>query len=436
MPPIKMKLRTLSPIHIGNGNKIEPFEYITIGSKYYRINLDTCFDYIFSNVEGSLDKFNRWIEESAYNMGQNPNQAVANFQFDIFGFIRNKLNNNNLINDIKNKLVNDPAFRRYSLENHYQLNGRQVSELIKTANNELYIPGSSIKGMLRNVLMNYTIRNMNDKNIISRMINNDRGDRKWFGKKVEEYIFNCGYLKKGKPNYQDAKYDLMKFIQVSDTNTISCEKGGRIVNPQLYKNNGEVQPQVPFIEAIKENIELEFRISIDFQAIRALAKKFSTISKNQRREWLYFESKIKELFGVEIQSIQNDEVVLKKILKILVDSIEDFSAGIIYKEQEWADKNQRQGNAAQKMMHFYKSLPENAIKLGWASGFPGITVFDALTSEENDIEQYIKQNYISSLRRFNIIQNKNVDEFPLSHRFETFSNTKINPIGWVSIEKE
>jgi CRISPR/Cas system CSM-associated protein Csm5 (group 7 of RAMP superfamily) len=97
MPPIKMKLKTLSPVHIGSGNKIEPFEYITIGNKYYRMNLDKCFEFIFSEKEGALDQFNSWIEESAYNMWQNPNQAVANFQFDFFGFIKNKLHDNALL---------------------------------------------------------------------------------------------------------------------------------------------------------------------------------------------------------------------------------------------------------------------------------------------------------------------------------------------------
>jgi CRISPR type III-A-associated RAMP protein Csm5 len=314
------------------------------------------------------------------------------------------------------------------------LNIKQVAEIIKTANNELYIPGSSIKGMLRNVLMNYTIRNMEDKNIIKQKIQRGGNNPKNFAKDVEEYIFNCGYKKSGLPDYQDAKYDLMKFIQVSDTNTISCEEGGRIANPELYYNNGQVKQKVSIIEAIKEEIQFSFRISMDTAVIKAIARKISIIPRNKRTDWLDFNSKIIELFGLDIQTIFNDEAIGEKILKIIMDSIVDFSAGIIYKEQEWADRNKNGGNVATRMMHYYNNLPKNAVKLGWASGFPGITAFDALVSSDTT-----KEPYMQAIERFHIIQeylDQDDKEFPKTHRFETFSNTKINPIGWVSIEKD
>lgn len=143
MKKYKLKGIVLSPLHIGTGYQIEPFDYVIRNGKLYRIPLED-FLYqlskekreIFENVidSGNLNKIRKYITEeidlekySAYSV--RVTEEIERLYLS-------------KINDIQNQLLIDPFIRTGGV-------------------NKPYIPGSSIKGAIRTALISQIAQNSN-----------------------------------------------------------------------------------------------------------------------------------------------------------------------------------------------------------------------------------------------------------------------------------
>ncbi|OYT33598.1 MAG: type III-A CRISPR-associated RAMP protein Csm5, partial [Candidatus Aenigmarchaeota archaeon ex4484_52] len=104
----------------------------------------------------------------------------------------------------------------------------EIREQIKTKNIP-YIPGTSIKGAIRTALLWYYAKNnFNDlKNILETELNN-KTNKKFIGNKFVDTCFNLNYSKK------DAKYDLLKFLEVSDFMPDEQNKNMKIDKIETY----------------------------------------------------------------------------------------------------------------------------------------------------------------------------------------------------------
>ncbi|SNZ10634.1 CRISPR type III-A/MTUBE-associated RAMP protein Csm5 [Persephonella hydrogeniphila] len=176
----QFNIKTLSPVHIGDGNKITKLDYLLEGKSLTVLSFDELISLLNENEINELTKS---IERN------------ENLDFSI---IRKYLSK------IKRYTVN-------SYINNLNLN-KEIHQFIKTSDYKPYIPGSEIKGAIRTSILykilkdNWdilkdTITDENKKNEITYLKNNAANH-------LENKVFG------------NIKNDVMKFFLVEDTQTI------------------------------------------------------------------------------------------------------------------------------------------------------------------------------------------------------------------------
>lgn len=453
----KIKIETKSAIHIGSGKTIGLSELKYFPNYIYRLNIDKCFRYVLDRIGADgLDKLNQWAEEKSAEIdtyGQS--KAQKDYEIDVFNFVEKFLKNKELSEELKDKIKNENGYTLYKIESKTKIE-KTVSEIIKTANNELYIPGSSIKGLIRTALATQYLLSNTDwgwlKDVLVKL-NNDlenklkkdsyiRDSYKQIDDVIQEKIFKCGNEKyedgQMRIRYNDEKFDLMKFIHISDTNTKKIEEGCLIIKPQLYLTNGKQQSQLNIYEVIKSGQYFEARLNIDTDYLLALKSQLPTIKDTKGNKiWINLEEKFKRLFGVELKELNksNKMEFESKIIEHLEEAICNLSYFEVNKESIIPNSN---------IDYFHKNLDENAVKLGWASQFYGTTLFEILANSINDDFsenlvpkelETVKETYLKILNKLKTSKKeiKDSGDFPISRRYNEIGQNKLEAIGWVTL---
>ena len=152
----KLSLLTLAPIHIGNGEKYTSREFIYENKKFYFPDMGKFYNKM---VEKRLaEKFEAFLIQTRLESDRNPNSAGA---------------------------INE------------------VNKFIRDAFGNPYIPGSSLKGAIRTILMNTTPKwnNENAVNDFGRFPKENKNLIPWGPKKGKEYddLFNAIRVSDSKP---------------------------------------------------------------------------------------------------------------------------------------------------------------------------------------------------------------------------------------------
>ena len=330
---MKVKIKTLTPIHIGTGKKLGTLEFLN----NYRISYDKLFELI---AEEKQEEFISWVER--------------NLNIDVGSILKQfKLNPNDIIKKCG----------LYSFSGSFQ---RDVNEGIKDSSNKLFIPGSSLKGSLRTALMYKVLANISDRNFLSKKLDelkneaiNTRVNQKKIkdllkksDDKIVEEILICGVLKekngRTEPVYDDQKYDLMKLIKISDSTSVSTNEDGEISELQVYalKKIPAHKTFKTYTESIKDNVELEFDISVDIEFLKKAKEELNKPnSEFGKKYFIGIEDKLKSLFDIDIKT--DFEFTEKKIVDSLIKSWNEFGTAVSNLEREWINSIKNKGNAKQ-----------------------------------------------------------------------------------------
>ena len=193
---MKANIKVLSPVHIGSGEKYTASEYVKSKAKTKKGNILNIIKRMdVSNYFISLDDDRK--DEFLADLS-NPNFNLKNFD--------NKIPNEYMKYRAIDKTKKDIAPTQ------------EITEAIKTLN-ELYIPGSSIKGAIKSAIL---YRELDDDLIddIARSVVRRNGSvdrRKYEG--FMNSIFTSNRVNM-KSRTQPAQKDIMKFLQISDSTTI------------------------------------------------------------------------------------------------------------------------------------------------------------------------------------------------------------------------
>lgn len=197
---MKLRLKTITPVHIGTGNRYSPAEFFLRDDVVCRVSLEKLY---LALPARRKKEFLRAVEREG--------------RFELQRFLRPD---------------ERKGIDRYSLKNKYRLNTsevREIRECIKTGFDEPYLPGSSIKGSIRTALLWDVARN--DSSFVGAIRDdlNSHGQRmkERIGKGYESRIFSTK-TKRGDPD-GDPKYDLLKFLQVSDARAVPTRQGPKQV---------------------------------------------------------------------------------------------------------------------------------------------------------------------------------------------------------------
>ena len=377
--PRKFSVRTLTPVHIGNGNKYNGLSYlIDNDNNLIKIEIDFLFQHLTSEEH---KKFVEWIESQSFHPSLN----------SFLDSIKRK--------DIIENLKDENRFPKVKVSKGFD---KEVKECINNSMNSVFIPGSSIKGCLRTVLAYSVISS--DSNILPEFFSKELPSKPQNAdEELMNTLFNCGVKKKdGEIDYKDSKYDLLKLLKISDTQNLSYDQCIKIYPYNIFtkKKGGELLPKQKedlYLETIQEDFkDFTVEISIDKDFLLE-AHRLET-----SREWIGLNEKFEKIFGLKLSQVKRDNIqeTEKIIIAKLSEATKSFSKSVIaYYKKLWDGQMQfflhKNGNSAVSDLNtislkelqnkfsylgnMIQGLNDNLyLVLGFGSGFVGITLTELL----------------------------------------------------------
>jgi CRISPR-associated protein Csm5 len=334
----KVSYRVITPIHIGTGEDISPFEYVIKDGKLYRIESD---ELISGLSEEQLKRFYAYVDANNL-IGlrdvviENFNkEAHAKYEIKVTQSIAEKYERS--IRDVRNQLLISP-FMRNKLDF------------------KPYIPGSSIKGAIRTAIIDNVVRDKIEKEKVK--VNELRREierkRDW-----ELELLNA-MVKTKRGERADARRDPFRVLKIADVNVSDeffivaevlnakvDEKRGRITTHgiQMFKEVllGEVN--------LNKRVEFEGEIRID--EILSEAKYKGVETGDQLEKWI--------------------RMVLSK--DFIIKACNDFYLGEFKREREFFESAIEMSDILDKIEKILKpSDGEFVIRVGRFSGFTAVTV--------------------------------------------------------------
>jgi CRISPR-associated protein Csm5 len=232
---MRVRVKVLSPVHIGNGEKISRLEFLVEKGrlKVYK------FDRIISAIERIA---NPQLKNNAYLWFK------TSKNLSLEEFLRNF------------KLTLEP---NYELEINGSFNSSQVEEFIKTLEGP-YIPGSELKGSIRHLIACAWFMDKPDIVIekVRQLLDSGRAKDQREQNNVEGELERSVFYPKGE---KDAKFDVLKVLSIPDSQPLPYQSL-RVEVPKLIGSNRTLYP----CEALKEGVEFEMEININKNAYRGL----------------------------------------------------------------------------------------------------------------------------------------------------------------------
>lgn len=235
MSVYNVTIKTLSPLHIGDGNELrQNFDFAVFNGRTYRLDEDAILEAKeaqWSRLTGRFPLPGKLLSDADY---LNP----ALFRYQLPGFVRSK--------------KDDARFKTF----------------IKDIYDRPYLPGSSLKGALRTALAwtGWTeIKPVLDRGAIGR-------SKSWAAQPLERKLFGW-----------DPNHDLLRAMHVSDLHGLEhAGQGLMLVNAQVLTKKGAGSPVE--LEALRGDTELRGSLTIDETLFSPMAE--NELHFASRRRWL------------------------------------------------------------------------------------------------------------------------------------------------------
>jgi CRISPR-associated protein Csm5 len=235
---MRVRVKVLSPVHIGNGEKISKLEFLVENGrlKVYK------FDRIISAIERIA---NPQLKNNAYLWFK------TSEKLSLAEFLRNF------------KLTLEP---NYELEINGSFNSFHVEEFIKTLEGP-YIPGSELKGSIRHLIACAWFMDKPDSVIkqVKQLLDRGKADDRKEQDDAEKYLEWLVFYPKGDKDTKYAQFDVLKVLSIPDSQPLPYQSL-RVEVPKLIGSNKPLYP----CEALKEGVEFEMEININKNAYRGL----------------------------------------------------------------------------------------------------------------------------------------------------------------------
>ena len=141
----RMKITAIGPIHVGDGKKLKKIEYIYDKQNNRVFVLDATKTYSYLEQEGKLGRFQEYILSPEKGHKDEDNSK------DIFSFL--------LKENISKEIWESWKSYDYVITEREDTSLKEIHSFVKDANGRPYVPGSSIKGMIRTALLAYLLGN-------------------------------------------------------------------------------------------------------------------------------------------------------------------------------------------------------------------------------------------------------------------------------------
>lgn len=318
MEVYKLYLDILTPVHIGDGSEIEPYEYV-IGEQFHKIDLSK----LLLNISSEDQKqFNKLLEtdiiacrEFIKNKFQGKDCVLYSSQVseEIKAFYKSK------IADPRNQLLIYPFLRENSCLP--------------------YIPGSSLKGSLRTAL-------------IFSLLEKDYSGKE-SGDILEAVLLKCerGWLDRNQGLFitkgLDPQKDPFRCIKIAD---VMLPQDSTVIQRVITVSKKNESIQSMNIQLIKETTRSEFT-----------GKSLSTTAE------LRYDGQLLK---------KNGDIKKKITIQEIVDSNKTLSGKVIDYELEKYFNNHPSSEVYERLKDIWSGLKKDEFicRLGWGSGYNSMTV--------------------------------------------------------------
>lgn len=266
-----MKLTTLSPIFIGDGKKLIKKEYIYDGENKKIIIPD-----LMTMVE-QFENFNINCEYEIYMSNNNDRNGLGEW-------IKNKRGNLKMVSNFTKYVIDFKNADPRDAKGKFDLN--EISTFIKDPYGLPYVPGSSIKGMIRTALLCYEIVN-NDKlsNLLSQIYERSKSNSN-----IKPYNLKEATLDLEKAVFKSMNRSMMRGLIIGDSRPLKTSDLtlSKKIDYTIAKNENLLPI---YRESIKPEVDIYFDISIDNTAFPySMANIFETVNLFNQTSNKYFYS--------------------------------------------------------------------------------------------------------------------------------------------------
>jgi CRISPR-associated protein Csm5 len=178
-----MKIETLSPVHVGDGDKYTAMDFVIEDGKVIFLDILTVFQ--------ELDRRGEDVMEVAEDIGSG-RLRMEDIVDDVHEFKQREV-----------RFVGGERGRGKEIMKHIQSTGR------------LYIPGSSIKGAIRTALLWKAVKD--DERLIDWVIQYTKREEKINTKKVDDKLEAKVFRSSKRLNKDDPKNDMLRALRITDT---------------------------------------------------------------------------------------------------------------------------------------------------------------------------------------------------------------------------
>jgi len=436
--------------------------YFFKDTKCYYLNKDQILEELSNEeiekyitwIEGISEKYHKIVGNSKLNKEEMDKQIKdTRLNFNMPAFL-NKIGRQDLVQKIY-----EGEYQRYEfplkgkIETH-----RDIETTIKTPASVPYIPGSSIKGAVRTAMACRVFDKANENEIwdLLKQLDNIFYHDKHKGKKalsnklmdrVNTFCFNDTYKKGRYEKYNEAKYDLMKFIHISDAFPVN-EKSKELLAGYVqyrYKKIGEKLARWGSsinLETVNPEQEFTFTINVDVRGIRNVVRMRDELEKKGRYidDWVRFEKLSKRLFGIDARNIHNmnDNQIAQKVFETITKAINLFSRDLYDEETQWLEGL----SDNMYLVKFYEKIDnlDNRLRIGQGSNFwsktVGITNLLVRRKDEK-LNDFVYDFFNKLIKHFNQrLKEPTADNFPITRAYvSNYDFEAVMPFGWVKIDE-
>ncbi len=366
-------LKTLSPVHIHSGEVLKSINYIV---KDYKVLIFDEMDVIKSVKEEEL---------------------LSDELLRTFGSDRRKEYNKTLDYYIDKGIIDSSIIKEYKAEATNKTEDLSGQDIYRTMTNIYgsYIPGSTLKGVVRTAILYDYLLNK-DIDYIKKAVDflNSRDGRSYT---IDDYIiYGMATNRQTKPNIQE---DPFKFLGIKDVNMV--EKEFEIYEEQIYNIKNFIPGNV--IETIKEGDHSE---SFEFE--------------------IRLNKSLANMYNGEITRYFKEEELLRVLYQYSKDIIDDEIE--YYNMHKHPLFNTKEIIEKLEQIQSQNSVNSPVLRIGKGKGYKSNTV--ALAIKKLDRKYYLKE--IKNIARPSKY-NKNY-EYPKTRKFV---GSSISPklLGFTILEK-
>lgn len=316
-----LRLKTLSPIHIGDGRKLKPIDWVLDGKWLCVLDENKVIAWLAQDIKRAEHFSNAVVKGNVQGMDTLLGKLGADWR----------------------------QFVAYRIARHTQKPPRDVLTFIKTGDFQPYLPGSSLKGSLRSALLRgMTIEDNHKQEQFATMVLN--ADEKSPSLDIEALVFTAS----GRRDEKSSNYDVNRLIHLRDVYSLSIQDL-RVVETKVISTIGgdglQAKPYSIFVEALAPNTQVDLEVEWQAFLLDELASR------------LHYDRLVKSF-------IYLPEYCRAAALNIMQQEIDFYNR---HGESGLADWFQRKFSNYSQRTDLVFPLP-----LGWGSGYDPKTITDLL----------------------------------------------------------